>query len=347
MNVTEERKARRSRLCGLQCLPVLLASGLLASGLLGGCQSAASPSALDPQGPGAARIASLWWILLAAGSAIFVVVMVLLAVALLRRSDRATLHAPAGGTRMILLGGVAMPIVVLSGVLALTVNTLLALSAPAANDEMVVEVIGHQFWWEVRYPGHNVLTANEIHIPAGTPVRVRLASQDVIHSFWAPELHGKLDMIPGQTNTLWLQADRPGVFKGVCAEFCGVQHAKMTFLVIAQPQAEFAAWIAQQQRPAMLPIEPIAQRGLEVFLRAGCVECHTVRGTDATGNLGPELTHVGSRRTLGAGIMANNPGNLGGWIAGPQHIKPGSLMPPTPLAGDDLQALVTYLSGLQ
>ena len=342
MNIAEERKTGRDRLRWLLSLSVSAASWLFA-----GCQSAASPSALDPQGPGAARIASLWWILLAVGGAIFLLVMVLLAVALLRRSDRAGLHVPVSGSRMILLGGVAMPIVVLSGVLALTVNTLLALSAPAATDETVVEVIGHQFWWEVRYPGHNVLTANEIHIPAGTPVHVRLASQDVIHSFWVPELHGKLDMIPGQTNTFWLQADRPGVFKGLCAEFCGVQHAKMTFLVIAQPQAEFAAWIAQQQQPAVLPAEPIAQRGLEVFLSAGCIECHTVRGTDATGNLGPELTHVGGRRTLAAGIIANNAGNLGGWIAGPQHIKPGSLMPPTPLAGDDLQALVAYLGGLK
>ena len=343
MNVTEGGKTSRSRPGRLHCLIALPVSFLLVS-----CQSAASPSALDPQGPGAARIASLWWILLAAGGAIFVLVMFLLAVALLRRSDDSTtMHTPAGGSRMILLGGVAMPVVVLSGILALTVNTLLALSAPAPSDETVVEVIGHQFWWEVRYPGHNVLTANEIHIPAGTPVRVRLASQDVIHSFWVPELHGKLDMIPGQTNTFWLQADRPGVFKGLCAEFCGDQHAKMTFLVIAQPDAEFAAWVAQQQQPATLPVEPLAQRGLAAFLHAGCVECHTVRGTPATGNLGPDLTHIGSRRTLGAGALANNPGNLGGWIAGPQHIKPGSLMPPTPLAGDDLQALVTYLSALE
>ncbi len=342
MNTAENRKTRREGLHWLLCLSALLASWLLA-----GCQAAAPPSTLDPQGPGAARIASLWWILLATGGAIFVLVMVLLGAALLRRGDRAALYTPVSGSRMILLGGVAMPVVVLSGVLALTVNTLLALSAPAANDETVVEVIGHQFWWEVRYPGNNVLTANEIHIPAGMPVRVRLASQDVIHSFWVPELHGKLDMIPGQTNTFWLQADRPGAFKGLCAEFCGVQHAKMTFLVIAQSQAEFAAWIAQQQQPAVLPVEPIAQRGLEVFLSAGCIECHTVRGTDATGNLGPDLTHVGGRRTLAAGIIANNAGNLGGWIAGPQHIKRGSLMPPTPLAGDDLQALVTYLGGLK
>ncbi len=347
MNVTEERKIGRSRLPQPLRAVGLPFVGLPITWLLGGCQSAAAPSALDPQGPAAARIAELWWILLAAGGAVFVIVMLLLAAALLRRSDRDTLHAPAGGSRMILLGGVAMPVVVLSGVLALTVNTLLALSAPPASDDNVVEVIGHQFWWEVRYPGHNVLTANEIHIPVGTPVRVRLAAQDVIHSFWVPELHGKLDMIPGQTNTFWLQADRPGVFKGLCAEFCGIQHAKMTFLVIAQPQAEFAAWLAQQQQPAAVPGEPIAQRGLEVFLSAGCVECHTLRGTDATGNLGPDLTHIAGRRTLGAGIMANNPPNLGSWIAGPQHIKPGNLMPATPLAGDDLQALVTYLAALK
>jgi cytochrome c oxidase subunit 2 len=237
--------------------------------------------------------------------------------------------------------------VVLSGVLALTVNTLLALSAPAEADDTVVEVIGHQFWWEVRYPQHNVLTANEIHIPAGVPVRVHLGSQDVIHSFWVPELHGKLDMIPGQTNSFWLQADNPGEYKGICAEFCGTQHAKMLFLVVAQPPDEFAAWLEQQQQPAAVPAEPLAQQGLQVFLAAGCVECHAVRGTDATGNLGPDLTHIASRRTLGAGILPNNPGNLGGWIADPQHIKPGNLMPDSPLTGEELQALLAYMATLR
>jgi cytochrome c oxidase subunit 2 len=306
------------------------------------------PSVVDPQGPAAAHIANLWWILLAAGTVIFVLVMVLLLVGLLRRrQDRNTLAAPPSGGRMIVLGGIVMPVVVLSGVLALTVNTLLALSAPAKADDYVVEVIGHQFWWEVRYPQHTVLTANEIHIPAGRPVRVHLAAQDVIHSFWVPQLHGKLDMIPGQTNSFWLQADNPGEYKGLCAEFCGTQHAKMLFLVIAQPEDEFQAWLTHQRRPAAVPLEPLAQRGLEVFLSAGCIECHAVRGTDASGNLGPDLTHVASRRTLGAAIMPNNAGNLSGWIADPQHIKPGNLMPDSPLTGEELQALLAYMQTLQ
>lgn len=306
------------------------------------------PSVLEPQGPAAAAIAGLWWILLAAGSAIFVLVMVLLLIGLLRRRrDANPLSAPPSGQGMIVLGGIVMPVVVLSGVLALTVNTLLALSAPAQSDENVVEVIGHQFWWEVRYPQHTVLTANEIHIPVGTPVRVHLSSVDVIHSFWVPELHGKLDMIPGQTNSFWFQADRPGEYKGLCAEFCGAQHAKMLFLVVAQPQEEFEAWLQHQQQPAILPSEPQAQRGLEVFLSAGCIECHAVRGTDATGNLGPDLTHVASRRTLGAGSLPNNPGNLAGWIADPQHIKPGNLMPDSPVTGEDLQSLLAYMQTLQ
>jgi cytochrome c oxidase subunit 2 len=319
-----------------------------------GCQNYSPPSALDPRGPSATRIADLWWILLAMGTAVFILVMALLLVGLLRRgrlvdaTQAGSQPLRAGGGRMILLGGVLLPVIVLSVVLALTVNTLLALSAPAESEQNVVEVIGHQFWWEVRYPGHNVLTANEIHIPVGVPVRVRMTSQDVIHSFWVPQLHGKLDMIPGQTNSFWLQADEPGEYTGLCAEFCGEQHAKMLFLVIAQPPEEFAAWIAQQQQPASVPAEPLAQRGLEVFLGSGgCIECHAVRGTDATGNLGPDLTHLAGRRTLGAAIMPNNPGNLAGWIANPQQIKPGNLMPATPIDGEELQALLAYLATLK
>ena len=309
------------------------------------------PSAIHPQGPAAEHIADLWWVLLAVGGIIFVLVMVLLAVALLRRTSSADAPAAAldnpGGGRMILLGGVVMPVLVLTGVLALTVNTLLALADPPQSDENVIEVIGHQFWWEVRSPGHEVITANELHIPAGIPVRVRLAAQDVIHSFWVPELHGKLDMIPNQTNSFWLQADDPGVYKGVCAEFCGVQHAKMTFLVVAQPPDEYEAWLAQQRTPAALPNDPLAQRGLEVFLAAGCAHCHAVRGTDATGNLGPDLTHLAARRTLAAGVLPNEQTTLANWIVNPQHSKPGNLMPPTPLTDEDLQALLAYLETLQ
>ena len=309
------------------------------------------PSAIHPQGPAAERIADLWWILLAVGGVVFVLVMVLLLVALLRRSrgddpPAAALANPGGG-RFIVLGGIVMPVLVLTGVLALTVNTLLALAAPAQSDDTVVEVIGHQYWWEVRYPGQEVVTANELHIPAGVPVRLRLTAHDVIHSFWVPELHGKLDMIPNQTNTFWLQADQPGIYRGLCAEFCGVQHAKMTFLVVAQPEAEYRAWLQQQQAPAAIPDEPLAQRGLEVFLGAGCAHCHTVRGTDATGALGPDLTHLAARRTLAAGILPNEQENLANWIVDPQHSKPGNLMPPTPLADEDLQSLLAYLATLQ
>lgn len=198
----------------------------------------------------------------------------------------------------------------------------------------------------MRYPGHNVVTANELHLPVGRPVTVRLTTQDVIHSFWVPELHGKLDMIPNQTNSFWLQADNAGVYKGLCAEFCGVQHAKMTFLVVAQPQAEFDAWLVQQQAAAEVPAEPLAQRGVQLFLVAGCAHCHTVRGIGAAGNLGPDLTHIASRRTLAAGILPNEQAILARWIIDPQHSKPGNLMPPTALAEDELQALVAYLETL-
>jgi cytochrome c oxidase subunit 2 len=217
---------------------------------------------------------------------------------------------------------------------------------------MTIEVTGHQWWWEVKYlspsPAAITTTANEIHIPVGVPVRFKLDSGDVIHSFWIPQLGGKTDVIPGQTNYTWLQASRPGRYRGQCAEFCGAQHAHMVLYVVADDPATFAAWSTAQLLAAQAPSTPDAQRGQAVF-ETRCAVCHTIRGTDylTGGRAGPDLTHLMSRSTIAAGLLANNTGNLHGWIANPAALKPGTLMPPTGLAPDELHAVVAYLRTLK
>jgi cytochrome c oxidase subunit II len=321
---------------------ILLAISLLLAGCGGG------PSALNPKGPGAAHIANLWWILLTIGGIVYVVVIVFLLFALFRRREgEQTGDSMRTGSRIVLYAGIIAPAVILLVVFGFTVATLNAISTPEIPEEYTVHVVGRQWWWEVRYPTQQFETANEIHIPVGQPVRVLLSAEDVIHSFWVPELHGKLDLVPGQTNEFWLQADQPGVYLGECAEFCGIQHAKMRFLVIAEPKEQYDAWLAAQQLPASEPTDSLALRGQDIFLNSTCITCHTVAGTEATGNLGPDLTHLASRRTLAAATVPNNHGNLGGWIADPQHLKPGNHMPPTELTGSELQALLAYLATLE
>jgi cytochrome c oxidase subunit 2 len=203
----------------------------------------------------------------------------------------------------------------------------------------------------VRYldplPSSSFSTANEIHIPVGQPVELTLRSVDVIHSFWVPNLHGKKDLIPGQVNTLVLQADRPGIFRGQCAEFCGLQHANMALYVVAEPPDEFARWQERQRRPAPEPATDAARRGRDVFMASSCVLCHKIGGTMAGGVAGPDLTHVASRLSLAAGTLPNTRGHRAGWIVDPQMHKPGNNMPPNLLSPGDLQALLSYLDTLR
>jgi cytochrome c oxidase subunit 2 len=212
---------------------------------------------------------------------------------------------------------------------------------------LTIEVIGHQWWWEVRYPQLGITTANEIHIPAGPAIAVRLNTADVIHSFWVPQIAPKLDLINGMTNTLALDNVQPGQYRGQCAEFCGVQHALMGVLVVAEPEQAFDAWAQNQRQPAAAPSDNPAQAGQQVFLSQQCAYCHTVRGTAATGRLGPDLTHVASRQTLAALTLLNTAGNLGGWVVDPQGLKPGNQMPHTDLAAPQLQQLLAYLESLK
>jgi cytochrome c oxidase subunit 2 len=214
-----------------------------------------------------------------------------------------------------------------------------------------IKVTGHQWWWEVQYldqTASNIFkTANEIHIPVGRPVQIRLTSTDVIHSFWAPNLDGKKDLLPGHETIIWLRADREGEYYGQCAEFCGHQHAHMRFVVIAEPVDKFYAWLDAQRKPSVQPSDEKQQKGQQVFLTSPCIMCHTIRGTDASGIVAPDLTHLASRKTIAAGTLPLTRGHLAGWITNSQEIKPGNRMPPIPLTPEDLQALLAYLESLK
>jgi cytochrome c oxidase subunit II len=309
------------------------------------------PNVLDPRGPGAQQVAELWWIIFGLGTAVFVVVTALLVFVVYRRRvsrDKAELDLhEVNGTPWILWGGIVVPFIILMVTYGFSLRTLTNIANAPQATVATIEVLGHRWWWEVRYPEYGIVTANEIVIPVGQPVEILLSSDNVIHSFWVPQLHGKLDMTPGRVDSMWLQADQPGVYRGLCAEFCGLQHSKMQFLVIAEEPDQFNLWLERQQQPAPEPAADFTLHGQQVFLSAGCVYCHTIRGTPAAGRLGPDLTHLASRRTLAAAVLENNRGNLAGWIVDPQSIKPGNLMPPTPLDAADLQALLAYLGTLE
>jgi cytochrome c oxidase subunit 2 len=245
--------------------------------------------------------------------------------------------------------GVVIPIVVLTA-LFVWADVFVAGSTaapPAGSAQLTVRVIAHQWWWEVRYPGTTAVTANEIHVPTGTRVDVIGTTDDVIHSFWVPELNRKIDLIPGRTASVLIDADRPGLYRGQCSEFCGVQHAHMTVAVIAESPARFHAWLANMARPAPRPVTAAERAGLAVFDSTPCASCHSIRGTSAGGEVGPDLTHLATRTTLAALTIPNRPGYLRGWIADPQQAKPGAKMPAVPLSSRELSELVAYLDHLR
>jgi cytochrome c oxidase subunit II len=328
--------------------------------LLAGCVGSGSQDILLPRGPQAARIADFFWASTAVAALVFVGYCALLAWSLVRSHRRARRGVPnelpaSHGWRFVLWGGLVGPSIILLGFIvysAYTDRLLALLGDPAGGDMVTIQVTGHQFWWEVEYLDperryRQFITANEIYIPVGQPVRFHVQTRDVIHSFWIPNLHGKIDMIPPRTNSLVLQADHPGVYRGQCAEFCGIQHAKMAFHVVAVPPAEFAAWWERQLAERQPPLDPVLVRGEEVFMSNGCGICHAVTGTPARGRAGPDLSNFGSRRSLAAGVLPNTRGHLGGWISDPQDIKPGNYMPAVPLDGESLQALISYLHSLR
>ncbi|MER9653576.1 cytochrome c oxidase subunit II [Mesorhizobium sp. M0152] len=247
--------------------------------------------------------------------------------------------------------GVASTVLVLA---ALTITSFFAgksIASLSGKETLTVRITGHQWWWEIRYPNDDpsrtIVTANEIHLPFGEPVKVELDSTDVIHSFWVPSLAGKRDLIPGRPSELTLVADKPGTYRGQCAEFCGYQHAHMAITVVAENREAFDAWRSRQDAVAVAPAGDEERRGQRAFLSTGCALCHTVRGTAASGTIGPDLTHLASRRALAADTLAMTPGALAAWIADPQSTKPGAKMPRIDLSADDLNAVVTYLGSLE
>ncbi len=316
------------------------------------------PSALDPRGSAAVHIASLWWVMVAFSAAIFVLVVGLLLAAILRRRRGTSLTVPDSndsdvGRKWLIQGGIVLPLVVLAITFGYTIYTLAAIENPQNNAAIHINVVARRWWWEVQYPGQGVTTANEIHIPVGIPVQFQLVSDDVIHSFWVPQLQGKMDVIPTHPNTITLQADQVGVYRGVCAEFCGLQHAMMGLEIVAQSRDDYEKWLVDQQQPAAISTDPAATQGQQVFLSAGCDFCHNVNGLNekqliaSTPDLGPDLTHLASRTTIVGASLANNTSDLAGWVVDAQHIKQGSDMPKMSLSSQDLQTLLAFLQSLR
>ena len=306
--------------------------------VLAGCGS--KQSSLAPESPSAHGIATLWWIMLA-GSALGLAVVVGILVASWFKRDTPGRDRP--GTITVLVLGIVTPILVLAALFAYSDIFLIRGTAPppasAATSELTVRVIGHQFWWEVRYPGTDVITANEIHIPVRTHVVVLVHSDDVIHSFWVPQLNRKIDLEPDQVNRVELYADEAGRYRGQCAEFCGLQHAHMGFYVFAEPASEFRSWLAAQSKPA--------DAAAPSLFMDKCSSCHAIRGTRATARVGPDLTHVGSRTSLAALTIPNSQDRMREWLRDTQHVKPGSLMPQVELTDAEVDRLATYLERLR
>ena len=317
-------------------------------GLLAACGDR-GPSILEPRSDAARRVEGLWWLMFWISVVVVAVVVGFIAVAVRRRRrepgpvDR---RAVRWGEPFIAVAGLGVSGAILGGTFVVSLGVLDALSDRPDEPELSIEVVGRNWWWELRYPG-GFVTANEITIPAGEPVELRLSTVDVIHSFWVPQLQVKKDHVPGLDNTLWLTADDPGRYRGQCAEYCGLQHAHMEFDVVALPAAEFDAWQAREAAPAREPTTPQARRGRDIFLSSSCAGCHRVRGTTADGGLGPDLTHLASRETIGAGLMTLTAENLADFVSNPQDDKLGVTMPPTEITGPELDDLVAFLMELE
>jgi cytochrome c oxidase subunit 2 len=307
-------------------------------------------SIIHPAGIEAARISHLWWVLFGICTTVWILVA-LAALTAISRGRRAASNATDRQASRTVAIAAAISAVTLIAILTQSVITGRALDTIRTPGALHLVVTGNQWWWDIQYDnpvaGLRVTTANEIHIPVGRPVSVSLLSNDVIHSFWIPSLQGKIDLVPGRLNEVWLQADKPGIYRGQCAEYCGVQHAKMALVVVAESPDDFEHWLAANRGPAPAPQTPEQQRGKDVVERGPCAMCHNITGTLAGGRTAPDLTHVASRSTIGAGALPNTPGYLAGWIADPQHIKPGSRMPPTGLRDEELQSVLAYLETLK
>lgn len=326
---------------------VLVVFLLLLAIPLAGCSS--TQSILEPATSSAREITGLFYTIFYVALAIFVVVEGLLVYFVIRYQRRTNAELPEQihGNTPVEVAWTLAPALILAVVFVLTVRTMSAVSVSAQPAPTVnVRVVGHQWWWEFQYPDSSIVTANDLHIPVGEVVGITLTSDNVIHSFWVPQLTGKTDVIPGHQNKTWLRAEAAGDYNGQCAEFCGSQHAHMLFHVIAQTRADYDAWVKDQQT---IPAAPSgdAARGADVLSKGACVACHTIDGTKAQGKVGPNLTHFGSRESIAAGTLPNNSQNLALWLKNPQAVKPENDMPNLGLSDADIQALVAYLESLK
>jgi cytochrome c oxidase subunit 2 len=326
------------------------------------CIASAMQSALDPAAREAAHISQLWWLYFWVLTAVFVGVAIWLFLAISRGAsirpeeklpDLNGEPAPGSDSRATRVVGTCLiaTVIILFTLLVIDFFTGNAVFAKPDPNAMEIRVVGHQWWWDVEYrdpqPSEIMRTANEIHVPLGKTVKFQLESTDVIHSFWVPNMHGKKDLIPGQQSSTWFMANREGEFRGQCAEYCGEQHAHMRMIFVAQKQADFDQWLSNQKKPAAEPTTDSQRRGREIFMSRQCMMCHTIEGTNARAVLGPDLTHIASRKLLAAGEMPNTRENLSQWINNPQNFKPASQMPANPFPADDLNALVDYLENLK
>ncbi len=331
--------------------------------LLAGCTPSHPQSTFDTLGPVAESQATLFFVLFWIGLVVFILVMaaiIYIAVRFRRKPGDGDPEQIHGHTRLEVAWTVA-PTLLLIAVAVPSVLTIFDnANSPQKPEDggLVVRATGHQWWFEFEYPDLGVVTANELHVPIGRPVNVELASVDVIHSFWVPKLAGKVDMVPNNDNTLWFQATAPGVYLGQCAEFCGESHAHMRFTVVAQTEADFASWVEAQAAPALAPADPLAIEGEDVFMsiQAGCRGCHTIDGTRARGQIGPDLTHFASRDSFAGSIVENTQPNLRDWLENPCDVKPGNIMckdagvyngTSPRLTEPQISALIAYLRGLK
>lgn len=318
-------------------------------------------NALNPTGPQAQNLSRLWWLFFIVCSVVFVLVMIALLLSLRNRTGEPQVEtAPVieppveqeRKRRNVVISAVTITVIILFVFLIASYSAGRSMTAELEHKNgLNIELTGHQWWWEVRYndvDASNIFTtANEIHIPVGVPVTFSLKAADVIHSFWVPNLAGKKDLIPGKINTIWLQADKPGVYHGQCAEYCGLQHARMALWIVAEPQEQFNAWRQNQTQTSITPASDSQKRGQQVFLTSTCVMCHAINGTPAGSNIGPNLTHVASRNMIAAATVVNTREHLAQWIKDSQQYKPGNRMPQNNLSDADLQSLVDYLQSLK
>lgn len=324
----------------------LVSVGVGAAPLLAACQGV--QSALSPHGPEAQRVASLSWVMFVSAGFILLIVILLCALAIYGRE---AWRGWLAHENVVFSGGVTFPVVTLTALLSYSLALTSKAEAPIVVGGPKISVVGERWWWRVFYDdgaGRSFESGNEIRIPVGRPVEVRLTTADVLHSFWAPTLAGKLDMIPGRTNTITLQATKPGVTRGQCAEYCGGAHALMAFDVVAMPEAAYREWLARMAAPPKPPASPQEREGSKLFMENGCPGCHAIRGAGAAGRIGPDLTHVGGRLSLGGAILSNDPPAFARWIRDNQQIKPGNLMPRYAIFTEsELAALSAYLAQLK